>query len=83
MKKIHAQRIHSKDRAMERYGIELNRHDLRNIADIVKNKRAFWIADKTNRISIYKVEYKTVEMWIAYDNNSLQVASFLPRGAKW
>jgi len=66
--KVHAMRSHTRRRFQERYGMKLNRHHRRELAELVLNsKYGKYCPDKenmcrlvmvqTNRISIYDITY--------------------------
>lgn len=78
MDKTINQRIHAKTRAIERYNTFLNRNDLFAIVKLIQENKSIPIAKKTNRITIHKINYKEVDLVVAYDKSRGSVASFLP-----
>ena len=76
------QRFHAKRRARERFGLELNRQDLREIAGQIQNgKDARLLGQESLRLSHWMVSYQGTEMHAVYDKKRHQVVTFLPVGA--
>ncbi len=78
MTKTQACRKHFKARALERYGLELNRHDLRDIAKMIQRNSGQFIEKQSNRITVWEVTYKDTLLRVVYDKNRKVVVTALP-----
>lgn len=76
--KAQAQRAHAKNRAKERYGIDINRHDQRTLVDMIKTRQTVCLEIQSNRISIHKLKFKDTVIKIVYDKTRSTIVSFLP-----
>lgn len=76
--KLKSERIHAKRRALERFGLELNRQDLRSIVDIIQKQQARFIERQSLRVTIWEVMYSGQLMRAVYDSKRKAVVSFLP-----
>lgn len=79
MIKTHSQRIHAKKRAKERYGLILNRHDLRAIVDDIHGGRFVLVERQSHRISVYDMVVKGTPVRLVYDHQRQTVVTFLPK----
>lgn len=78
--KSQAQRIHAKRRAEERYGLALNRQDLRDVADSIQRGDAVHVQTTSNRTSVHDVKHKGIKVRVVYDRIRHNVVTFLPLG---
>jgi len=72
------QTIHAKRRAIERYGLKLNK---RNIMDIVKkiiNNQAIFVEKQSCSRSIFMVEFSGHQLKVVYDKTRKSLRSILP-----
>lgn len=77
--KARNQRVHSKQRVMERYGIQLNHEDFKEIIRQIRNYESTPVDKRSNRISIHIVKVRGIELPVAYDRIRHTVASILPK----
>jgi len=74
------QRKHAKQRAAERYGLELNRKDLADMSRDIKCGKASLIEQTSNRVGVYLL-YKDGRMFkVVYDKKRDTIVTFLPHG---
>lgn len=78
MTKARAQRVHAKRRARERFGLTLNRHDLRAVVRDIQAARAEHVCRQSLRVSIWRVVIGGKAMLAAYDNKRKTVATLMP-----
>ena len=78
MNKLQSERIHAKHRAKERFGLDLNRHDLRELVKQIQNGKAEHIETQSNRVSIKRVKFEDKFYTVAYDKNRQTIITFLP-----
>lgn len=77
--KTQSERIHAKQRAKERYDLDLNRHDLQAIVDIIQdNRSAEFVRATSLRVSVFKLPYKGKLVCVAYDKMRKTIVTFLP-----
>jgi len=68
-------RRHVKRRALERFGWTLNRHDLSFLRNLIRSGEATLIEKQSNRIGLYKTEYRDQEIVLVYDKNRKLIVS--------
>ena len=78
MNKTHSERIHAKRRAKERFGLELNRHQLRELVKQIQSGKAEHLETQSNRVSIKRVKFEGSFYTVAYDKNRQTIITFLP-----
>lgn len=78
--KSQSQRIHAKQRALERYDLDLNRQDLEEIIKKIHLNKASFIKRQSFRVTVWKVTYKEKELITVYDKHRQTIATFLPPG---
>ena len=78
--KTRAQRIHAKRRMLERFGVIINRKDLREIALLIRNNKARFSCRKSHRITRWVIEnfYKLPPMVVVYDSKRNQIVTAIP-----
>lgn len=79
MKKSVCQRIHAKRRAEERYALELNRDDLRNIVQRIQQNQATHVEKQSHRVSVFDLTYNNIDVRVVYDKNRKTIVTFLPK----
>jgi hypothetical protein len=75
--KAQAERVHAKKRAKERYNLDLNRFDLREIIQQISLKQAKLLENKTNRLALYQIDVKGISCKVIYDRQRKQIVTFL------
>jgi phage FluMu gp28-like protein len=80
--KAEGQNKHAKQRAMERYGIDLNRHKRLEIVHMIQHGKATCVRKQSHRVSIFSLQYENQEIVVVYDKQRKTLASFLPLEAK-
>lgn len=80
--KAQAQNRHAAQRALERYGIELNRHKRDQIIKMIQTGDAECVRKQSHRVSIFSVQFENQEVIVVYDKQRKTLASFLPIEAK-
>ena len=80
MLKKTAQNIHTKRRALQRSGLTLNKTDLRQIVQCIQEHRdnVSFVKAKSNRVSIWNINYKGVTVNVPYDKKRKTLASWFP-----
>lgn len=78
-KKI-AQKIHSKTRALERYGVKLTNKDLWKIGRKIRDGDSKLVEKLTTSRSLHEVEYNSHLFLVCYDKVRHNICSFLPKG---
>ena len=71
--------IHAKNRAKERFGIDMNADVHREIVDIIQKNKAKFVQRQSNRVTIWDVDYRYYKLRVVYDKNRGQVVTFLNR----
>jgi len=81
MNKTQASRVHFKRRAEERYGLTLNRFDLREIVKDIQQGKCTFVEKLSNARSKFNVVIKGVEVTVVYDKVRKVAITALPEGA--
>lgn len=79
-KKI-AQRIHAKRRAEQRFGLTLNRRDMRQIVLNIQSRNpelAQFVSRTSNRVTLWRIYWDGGWYKVVYDTNRGTLVSFLP-----
>jgi hypothetical protein len=69
---------HAVDRAMERYGLEVDRTTLRHIAQLCRDGKAGKL-EETDRVIVFELHVGGVLCRIIYHRRDREVLTFLPR----
>ena len=77
-RKLINQRRHAKRRAMERYNVQLNRGQLKEIVGLIHTQKAKFIVRGSHRITFWSVPYNGTKMIAIYDSTRHTVVTFLP-----
>lgn len=78
LSKKESESIHAILRGVERYGCLLSRSDLHRIVKKIQSKDGMFIEKKTNRVTIWDVEYNKTIFKVVYDKKRKMVVTFLP-----
>lgn len=78
MNKRIAQRIHAKRRASERYGLTLNRHEMRGIVTQIRRGKAKFLSRESNRLTHWIAKIHGNDTRIVYDSERHTIVTFLP-----
>lgn len=81
MTKAQSERVHAKRRCMERYGLEINRHDIRDIVGMIQSgdrTKATKKEDQSQRVSVWIVKFRGIDVKVVYDRVRKTLVSFLP-----
>lgn len=73
--KLKCERLHCKRRAMERFNLALNHKDMAEMVKLIQTQKAVFIRKRTNRITLWRLNYRDNEMMIVYDNKRHQIVS--------
>jgi len=65
--KTHDERKHFKKRLKERYDLEANRHDIRDIVYLIQHQKCNLVLKQSNRITVWDVPFKGEKVRIVYD----------------
>lgn len=80
--KREAQRVHAKRRAAERYGLILNRSDLREIVLAIQRQQATFLFKESNRLTHYALDFQGKRVVVVYDKQRKTIVTFLPPEAE-
>jgi len=73
-----AQRAHARRRALERYGIVLNKEARRAMVEAVRSGRARLVHRRSNRVATYEIEWEGRTVLLSYDRKRGTIVTFLP-----
>jgi hypothetical protein len=77
--KHRAQRAHAKRRLQERYGLTVNRHDLRDMVALIQGGHARMIERQSHRVTVWDLTFHGKEIRVVYDNlRKVVVTALLP-----
>lgn len=74
-----AQRIHAKKRLEERYGLTVNRKELREIISLIQGGNACFLERKSTRVTKWQLQYKGRDIIALYDKNRKNLITVLPQ----
>ena len=77
------QRAHAKRRALERYGLDINRRRMKEIVVLLQAGLAEFLERQSCRISLWKMNIDGVDVRVVYDNKRKTIVSFLPLEDQW
>ena len=69
---------HAKRRSRQRYGISLSDYDYLQIVKLIQDDKAEFLEHQTQRVAVYKVEYKGDLFIAVYDQQRENICTFLP-----
>ena len=73
------ERIHTKKRLKQRYDVELNRHDIREIVWKIQKQDGILLRDQPSNRSVWMVDYKGATYKVVYDRVTKTLATVLPK----
>jgi hypothetical protein len=76
--KAQCQVIHAKRRALERYGLSLNRKSYGELVKIIQSGKALFLERQSNRISIFSLTYQEKQLKCVYDSHRHKIVTLLP-----
>jgi hypothetical protein len=74
---------HARRRARERYGLDLQDHEVRGLANRIKRGAARFIAKQSNTKSIFEIDAFGKTLPVVYNKAKGVIATFLPRDYIW
>jgi len=77
--KKHAQRHHAKQRAYQRYGWNLNKHDLNLLAKRIQRGDGRFVERQSNRVTVWDIDINGETARVIYDSQRHQIVTFLPK----
>jgi len=75
--KLKCEHLHCKRRALERFGLALNHKDLAIMARMIQDHKGDFIKRRSCRITLWKLNYKDMEMTAVYDKNRKSVVTVM------
>ncbi len=87
LSKAKCQRMHTKTRMLQRYGIELNRRSYQEIANPIRDrgpgkaKDSRFVDRQSNRITRWFVKYSGRWFPVVYDSKRKTLVTILPEGS--
>lgn len=69
---------HAKRRATERFGLTLNRHELRDIAKFIQSGKAEFFDRQSNNVTRWIVKIQGIEVAVVYDKLRKSVRTIMP-----
>jgi hypothetical protein len=76
--KVRAQRVHAKRRAYERYGLTLNRLDLRGMVQQIQGGRAVFVERESLRLTRWIVVVHDLHVTVVFDAQRHAIVTCLP-----
>ena len=73
-----AQKLHAKHRALERYGITLNKTIFRTWIEQIQTGAAKFLERQSNRVSVFEVSYEDKAIPVVYDRLRKTIVTTLP-----
>ena len=77
--KKQSEHIHAKKRIQERYGLSLNRHQLRELESLIQCGKGRFIEKQSNRVTVWEVSYQDCHMRLVYDTMRHSLITALPK----
>lgn len=74
-------RQHARERALQRYGLELNREDLDNIVKLIQGHNGQFVERLTNDRKLWRVCYKGVWLNCVFSKRNKTLVTILPADA--
>lgn len=72
--KREAEKLHAARRALQRFGITVNLHDL---VRKIQNQEAHFVSRQSLRVSLWRIEIEGKEVVMAYDRKRKMIITFL------
>jgi len=76
--KLESERIHAKQRFLERYGLDFNRHVRREFERLIICNQGYLVEKQSNRITVYDVIYEGKVYRVVYDKKRKTIVTALP-----
>lgn len=76
--KSELQREHAKKRAMERYGLTLNREQYGELVKKIQRGNARLMQKQSLRVSVWEIEIRGFKVLVVYDKKRHNIVTFLP-----
>ncbi len=78
MDKLRAERVHAKKRALERFGVTLNRHQLRSVVESIRSGRALFLERQSLARTLWLVDLLGQPARAVYGKSRGEIVTFLP-----
>lgn len=77
MSKKLAERAHGKRRLFERFGLSLNRQQLRDLVWQIRNSTGVFVRRQSNTRSHWIVTHEGKDLYVVYDNHRQEIVTAL------
>ena len=78
MNKKKASTVHLKRRFYERYNLEITNQDIKEMVRKIQNQQAEFIERQSNRITIWKLQFRDKDYTIVYDKVRKSIVTVFP-----
>lgn len=75
--KYFCQKEHTKQRAVERFGISLNKRKYQEIVGMIRGGQSQFVCAQSNRVSVHRLQYEGKEIGVVYDKQRKSIATLL------
>lgn len=72
------QSVHVKKRAIERFGITLNRDNLKEMVHMVQRQFGIFVLKISGSKTSWAIPYKNKKFYVVYDKNTKNIATVMP-----
>lgn len=72
---------HAKQRAKERYGVDLNHDDRNKIVGMIQKNEAEFVGKQSNNRTLWRVSYQDKSLNVVYDKARNSMCTVLPKEA--
>jgi hypothetical protein len=72
---------HAKQRAEERYGLNLNKHARHEIVQMIQTNQAEFVGKESNNRTLWRVQYQDQSLNVVYDKARSTMCTVLPKEA--
>lgn len=76
--KAKGQRIHAKRRALERYDLDLNRHQMDELVRMIQRGQGRLLEKQSLRVSTFELNAFDKILYVVYDKHRKTIVTFLP-----
>lgn len=73
------ERMHARQRAKERFGVNLKNKDLATLVTMIQKGNAEFLRRQSKRVTIWRVRYAEKTMVVVYDTLRHMIVTFLGR----
>ncbi len=77
----HVLNVHAKQRAKERYGINLNKQARHEIVQMIQTNQAEFVGKESNSRTLWRVQYQDQSLNVVYDKARSTMCTVLPKEA--